>query len=123
MADHNSPLLNVGIQLDVATAAAGQLHLIAGSHLGTSPVPTDEQVARLPTTAITTEPGDVTVHYGHILHAEPPPTDRTASGRRAIYVTFVPPLTFDGAAASRSRSNLDGRPRGDGAIRRMLGAG
>ncbi|HEX6417746.1 MAG TPA: phytanoyl-CoA dioxygenase family protein [Acidimicrobiales bacterium] len=89
------PLLNVGIQLDAATAAAGQLHMIAGSHLGTSPVPTEAQVARLPTTAITTEPGDITVHYGHTLHAAPPPTDRTVSGRRAIYVTYVPPLTFD----------------------------
>jgi hypothetical protein len=89
------PLLNVGIQLDAATAAAGQLHLIAGSHLGSSPVPTDEQIRRLPTVALTTEPGDVTVHYGHTLHAAPPPADRAAAGRRALYVTYVPPLTFD----------------------------
>jgi hypothetical protein len=67
--------------------------MIAGSHRGTSPLPTDEQVRRLPTTALTTEPGDVTVHYGHTLHAAPPPTEQSV-GRRALYVTYVPPLTF-----------------------------
>jgi hypothetical protein len=89
------PLLNVGIQLDAATAAAGQLHMIAGSHLGTSQLPSDDQAQGLPTIAIVTEPGDVTAHWGHTLHAAPPPGDRKAAGRRAIYVTYVNPLTFD----------------------------
>jgi hypothetical protein len=88
------PLLNIGIQLDAATAASGQLHMIAGSHLGTSPLPTNEEAARLPTVAIDTRPGDVTAHYGHTLHAAPPPGDRNAAGRRALYVTFVPELVF-----------------------------
>jgi ectoine hydroxylase-related dioxygenase (phytanoyl-CoA dioxygenase family) len=89
------PLLNIGIQLDRATAAAGQLHMIAGSHLGTSRLPTEAEVAHLPTIAITTEPGDVTAHYGHTLHAAPPPAERAAAGRRALYVTYVAPLTFE----------------------------
>jgi hypothetical protein len=89
------PMLNVGIQLDAATPAAGQLHMIAGSHLGTSRLPSDADAARLPAVAITTEPGDVTAHFGHVLHAAPPPGDRSATGRRALYVSFVPPLTFE----------------------------
>jgi ectoine hydroxylase-related dioxygenase (phytanoyl-CoA dioxygenase family) len=89
------PLLNVGIQLDPATAAAGQLHMIAGSHLGTSRLPTPAEAEGLPTVAITSEPGDVTAHYGHTLHAAPPPGDPTAHGRRAVYVTYVPPLVFE----------------------------
>jgi ectoine hydroxylase-related dioxygenase (phytanoyl-CoA dioxygenase family) len=89
------PLLNVGIQLDAGTAASGQLHMIAGSHLGTSPLPTAQQAARLPTVAVDTEPGDVTVHFGHTLHAAPPPADRAAAGRRALYVTYVPTLVFE----------------------------
>lgn len=89
------PVINVGIQLDAANAASGQLHMIAGSHLGTSPLPTPEQAERLPTIAIDTQPGDVTAHYGHVLHAAPPPGDRNAAGRRALYVTYVPPLVFD----------------------------
>jgi ectoine hydroxylase-related dioxygenase (phytanoyl-CoA dioxygenase family) len=100
------PLLNVGIQLDAATAAAGQLHMIAGSHLGTSQLPSDDQVQGLPTTAIVTEPGDVTAHWGHTLHAAPPPGDRDAAGRRAIYVTYVNPLTFDMVGAGQGYNDV-----------------
>jgi hypothetical protein len=89
------PMLNVGIQLDAATAAAGQLHMIPGSHLGSSRMPSPLEAEALPTVALTTEPGDVTVHFGHILHAAPPPTDRAAHGRQALYLSFVPPITFE----------------------------
>ena len=89
------PMLNVGIQLDAATAAHGQLLMIPGSHRGTSRLPGPRDAARLRTTALTTEPGDVTVHFGHTLHSAPPPTDRHAPGRRALYLSFVPPLTFE----------------------------
>ncbi len=100
------PLLNVGIQLDAATPASGQLHMIAGSHLGTSMLPSDEDVAGLPTIAIETEPGDVTAHWGHTLHAAPPPGDRSAAGRRAIYVTYVNPLTFEMVGAGQGYNDV-----------------
>jgi ectoine hydroxylase-related dioxygenase (phytanoyl-CoA dioxygenase family) len=89
------PMLNVGIQLDAATADAGQLEMIPGSHRGTSRLPSAHDAARHPVVALTTEPGDVTVHFGHTLHAAPPPSDPRASGRRALYLSFVPPLTFE----------------------------
>ncbi len=89
------PMVNIGIQLDAATPENGQLQLVAGSHLGTSRLPGPRQSAVLPVTPITTEPGDVTVHFGHTLHAAPPPTDPRAAGRKALYLTFVPPVTFD----------------------------
>lgn len=89
------PMLNVGIQLDPATPENGQLQMIPGSHLGTSRLPGPRESGRLPVAALTTEPGDVTVHFGHTLHAAPPPTDRRAQGRRALYLTFVPPVTFE----------------------------
>jgi hypothetical protein len=89
------PLLNVGIQLDPATAANGQLQMIAGSHRGTSRLPTAREAEQHTVVALTTEPGDVTVHFGHTLHAAPPPTDPEAPGRRALYLSFVPPLTFE----------------------------
>jgi hypothetical protein len=89
------PLLNVGIQLDAASAAAGQLQMIAGSHRGTSRLPGPRETSRLPVVSLSTDPGDVTVHFGHTLHAAPPPTDRNAPGRRALYLTFVPPITFE----------------------------
>ena len=89
------PLLNVGIQLDAATADAGQLQMIPGSHRGTSRLPTAREAEKHRVVALTTEPGDVTVHFGHTLHAAPPPRNRQAPGRRALYLTFVPPLTFE----------------------------
>jgi len=89
------PLLNVGIQLDAATADTGQLQMIPGSHSGTSRLPNAREAERHPVVALKTEPGDVTVHFGHTLHAAPPPNDAHAPGRRALYLTFVPPLTFE----------------------------
>jgi ectoine hydroxylase-related dioxygenase (phytanoyl-CoA dioxygenase family) len=87
------PALNIGIQLDRADAENGQLHFLAGSHRssGAPPAPGDDS---LPVLAVETAPGDVTVHFGHVLHAAPPPTSPTA-GRRALYVGFVPPALFD----------------------------
>jgi ectoine hydroxylase-related dioxygenase (phytanoyl-CoA dioxygenase family) len=89
------PLLNVGIQLDAATADTGQLQMIPGSHRGTSRLPNAREAENHPVVALTTEPGDVTVHFGHTLHAAPPPHDPDAHGRQALYLTFVPPLTFE----------------------------
>ena len=87
------PGIQIGIQLDPATAETGQLHFLAGSQ-GTSCHqlgPAEEQ--RLPVVAIDTEPGDVTVHDPHALHAAPPPTGRGV-GRRALYASFVRPETI-----------------------------
>jgi hypothetical protein len=90
------PGFNIGVQLDAATAETGQLHFHAGTHLGSShPLrpPGDGSGAETPqpVVAVTTEPGDVTVHYGHVLHAAPAPTG--GGGRRAMYVGFVRPET------------------------------
>ncbi len=90
-----SPMLNVGIQLDPATPASGQLQMVPGSHRGTSRLPGPREAARLPVVPLSTDAGDVTVHFGHTLHAAPPPADTAASGRRALYLSFVPPLTFE----------------------------
>jgi ectoine hydroxylase-related dioxygenase (phytanoyl-CoA dioxygenase family) len=100
------PMLNIGIQLDAATPAAGQLHMLAGSHLGTSRMPSDVEDASLPVAALATQPGDVTVHFGHTLHAAPPPADRRVAGRRALYVSFVPPLTFEMIGPGRGYNDV-----------------
>ena len=89
------PMLNVGIQLDAATAGSGQLQMIPGSHRGTSRLPSAREAEQHDIVALTTEPGDVTVHFGHTLHAAPPPRNLQAAGRRALYLSFVPPLTFE----------------------------
>jgi hypothetical protein len=88
------PSLQIGIQLDPASAATGRLHMLGGSHRCSSHQldPGDEQ--ELPVVALDTEPGDVTVHFGHLLHAAPPPTG-DGPGRRALYVSYVSPATLE----------------------------
>jgi hypothetical protein len=85
------PGLNVGVQLDRADAANGQLHFLAGSHhhaAQQAPPPG----AGAPVVAVDASPGDVTVHFGHTLHAAPPPTSPTA-GRKALYIGYhLPPV-------------------------------
>ncbi len=100
------PMLNVGIQLDRATPASGQLLMIAGSHRGTSRLPSSKETEHLPIAPLWTEPGDVTVHFGHTLHAAPPPTEHRGSGRRALYLTFVPPLTFEMIAPGQGYNDV-----------------
>jgi hypothetical protein len=43
---------------------------------------------------LTTEPGDLTIHYGDTMHTTPPPT-ADGAGRRALYFKFAEPKTFD----------------------------
>lgn len=88
------PSVAIGIQLDRASAETGQLHFVSGSHRGSShPLkPGDEE--HQPVVAIDTKPGDVTVHFGHVLHAAPRPTG-TGPFRRAMYVTYTRPETLE----------------------------
>jgi ectoine hydroxylase-related dioxygenase (phytanoyl-CoA dioxygenase family) len=112
------PGINVGIQIDGATPDNGQLHFLAGSWRSSNHMPRPGDEERLPVQAVTTEPGDVTVHFGHVLHAAPPPTGHH-DGRRTLYATFVPPIAFqvvpehqgynDAVLARRGRIDLETR--------------
>jgi len=110
------PGLNVGIQLDRADAANGQLWFLPGSHRHAGPLG-DPWVDGYPTVAIDAEPGDVTVHYGHVLHAAPAPTAPDA-GRRAIYVGFSKPELFAAIPAGKAYNDVI-YADGDGRIRNV----
>ena len=99
------PTVAVGIQLDRASADTGQLHFLAGSHLGSShPLrPADEE--HQPVVAIDAEPGDVTIHFGHVLHAAPSPTGQGAC-RRALYVTYTRPETMEFVGAGNGYNDV-----------------
>lgn len=79
------PGLNVGVQIDPASEAAGRLLFLAGSNGFAGPSPADESIPQV--VAVDTEAGDVTVHFGHTLHVAPPPTG-TDGLRRTVYVGF-----------------------------------
>jgi hypothetical protein len=98
------PTLNLGIQLDAASAASGRLHFLPGSHRGSVHRATLGR-AGLPVRAVDTEPGDVTVHVGCVLHAAPPPEAR-GPGRRALYLSFMPARAFEMIAPGASYNDV-----------------
>ncbi len=88
------PFIQVGIQLDHANPANGQLLVLAGSHRYTKHNLSWGDEAGLPVVAIETEPGDITIHDAYALHTTPPPTGDNA-GRRVLYYKFAEQKTFD----------------------------
>ena len=99
------PGLNVGVQLDHADAANGQLLYLAGSHHHAAQQLAASDLDGLPVVAVETEPGDVTVHFGHTLHAAPPPTSATA-GRKALYVGYHVPEAFNAIGPGQSYNDV-----------------
>ena len=100
------PALNIGIQLDPASAGNGQLRYLAGSHRHS--IPNGGAIGPegpLPIVAVDTQPGDVTVHYGHVSHESPPPTD-PAAGRRVLYVMYAPERLFEAIPAGHGYNDV-----------------
>lgn len=98
------PTLNLGLQLDAATAASGRLLFLAGSHRG-SCHRSDLDRPDLPIVPVDTEPGDCTLHIGDVLHAAPPPTG-PGPGRRALYITWMPERAHDVIPAGGSYNDV-----------------
>ena len=98
------PTVLIGVQLDAANAGSGQLRYLAGSHLtsGSPPTPGDDS---LPIVGIDADPGDITVHFGHVLHVAPPPGSGGA-GRRTMYVSYANPAVFDVVPAGKGYNDV-----------------
>lgn len=96
------PVLNVGIQLDAATEATGRLHFVPGSWRYSCH---RSDLARAPVVAVDTEPGDVTAHFGDVMHAAPPPTG-PGPGRRALYLTCMPERAYEAIPAGKSYNDV-----------------
>lgn len=87
------PLIQAGVQLDHANAANGQLMVMPGSHRYTKHWPSWGAENDVPVVHLETEPGDLTLHFGDIMHSTPPPTAPDA-GRRVLYYKFCTDTTF-----------------------------
>lgn len=92
------PTLNIGVQLDAATAESGRLLFVPGSWRGSCH---RSDLDRAAVVGVDTEPGDCTVHFGDVMHAAPPPTG-DGPGRRALYLTCMPERAFDVIPAGKS---------------------
>ena len=109
------PSLNIGVQLDRADAANGQLKFLAGSHHHTNLPDAVEGHPEWPVIAVDAMPGDVTVHYAHVLHVAPPPTVHDAR-RKTLYVGFNNPAIFDVVPAGKGYNDVV-FSHGDGRVR------
>jgi ectoine hydroxylase-related dioxygenase (phytanoyl-CoA dioxygenase family) len=96
------PTINIGLQLDAATAETGRLHIVPGSWRFSCH---RRDLDRAPAVAIDTEPGDCTVHFGDVMHAAPPPTG-AGPGRRAIYTTWMPARAYERIPAGESYNDV-----------------
>ncbi|MGH7894825.1 MAG: phytanoyl-CoA dioxygenase family protein [Candidatus Binatia bacterium] len=96
------PTINIGIQLDAATAASRRLHFVPGSWKGSCH---RSDLSRARTVAIDTAPGDCTVHFGDVMHAAPPPTG-SGPGRRALYLTCMPERAYDAIPPGKSYNDV-----------------
>jgi hypothetical protein len=84
----------VGGQLDAASPASSQLHMLAGSWgKAYHNRPGDMTPDRHPIVPLVTQAGDATVHYGCGLHAGPCPTG--PGRRRTLYLQHYNPAAFD----------------------------
>jgi ectoine hydroxylase-related dioxygenase (phytanoyl-CoA dioxygenase family) len=109
------PSLNIGIQLDRADADNGQLWYLAGSHRHTNRVSEVDRHPEWPVVRIEAQPGDVTVHYAHVLHVAPPPTGADAH-RRTLYIGFNNPAVGDVVPAGKGYNDVV-FSQGDGRVR------
>ncbi len=80
----------VGLPLGATDADSGHLRVIAGSHRVSVPAPglVDGYASGLPEVDLHTEPGDLTIHVGCVLHGTRPPRTRD---RAVVYTTFSLP--------------------------------
>jgi len=99
------PIIQVGIQLDRASAENGQVKVVIGSHLYSSHVVDIDNEGDLPVHAFNTEPGDVTLHFGDTLHCTPAPTGPSAQ-RKVLYYKFEKPEMFDTIPAGGHYNDL-----------------
>ena len=77
--------VDVGIAVTASSPENGQLQVVAGSHRVLIPVEVAKTAPYLPVVAVTTEPGDCTVHLSCTLHEATPPRIET---RKVMYAPF-----------------------------------
>lgn len=89
------PVLIVSTYLTPANRETGELRFLPGSHTRTCGSFIDPAAAGAPRgVSFDAQPGDVSVHYGDVMHAAPPPARSDLAGYRISAITgFGPPAS------------------------------
>jgi Phytanoyl-CoA dioxygenase (PhyH) len=108
------PGLHIGIQLTESNPSKGAFTVLAGSH--ESSVRRDViDGSDLPVVVVATQPGDVTIHVPHVMHAAPAPVG-DAAGRRTLYLGYTQQLAHDLIGPGQSFDDLISQTSDDGYV-------
>lgn len=109
------PGLHIGVQLTASNPGLGAFSILPGSHRS-SVRRADVDLETWPTVTVDAEPGDVTLHITHALHAAPGPQSRS-EGRRTLYLGFSPPELLDVIGPGQAFDDLITQTSADGHVR------
>jgi len=84
------PTINLSIFLSETNDETGPLRFLAGSHRGSVPFMDTTAKGAPKGTSLRAQPGDISLHYGDVMHAAPPPTG-AGELRRSLVLTWKPP--------------------------------
>jgi hypothetical protein len=113
------PAVIVSTYLTPANRDTGELRFLPGSHVRTCGAFIDTADAGAPSgVAFDAQPGDVSVHFGDVMHAAPPPRRSDLAGYRISAITGFGSPEF---RAHRGASYNDPlHRRGDGQVENLL---
>lgn len=107
------PVINMSIYLEDATAASGELRFLPGSHRYACPTPDARAGISVPART-----GDVTLHYGDVMHGAPAPSSSEGPFRASVLMSFKP--DFDNHRGERHYNDVLLKD-GDGHVSSMPG--
>jgi hypothetical protein len=113
----NCPCLVCSVFLWPASPESGDLRFLPGSHKYSFHF-ADAEDANLPgSVGIESQPGDVSIHYGDVVHGSPPPTASNGPFRASVLLGYKPP----GARHHRGESHYNDViiQRGSGQVESM----
>lgn len=85
------PVMVASVFLTPATPETGSLHFLPGSARASCAFREATDPRGPEGIAVTAEPGDVSLHFGDVMHAAPPPTDRALARYRVSATTNFGP--------------------------------
>jgi len=85
------PSINCSIHLGPASAESGDLRFLPGSWRSSVGFADGDDASVAHGVSCAAQPGDVTLHYGDVVHAAPPPTSRSGPYRASILIGFGRP--------------------------------
>jgi ectoine hydroxylase-related dioxygenase (phytanoyl-CoA dioxygenase family) len=89
------PILIFSIYLQPSRPESGELRMLAGSHESSYGFIDPNDPTAPKGVRVEANPGDVSIHYGDIMHAAPPPTSSTGPFRQCLLIGYARPEAYN----------------------------